>query len=94
MKRHDALLIGVLFLLCGCSLESSGVATLGHDHLSVTHRGRGLGIWTKDLRASALDEATRYCGSETKGMQVLNVTERPRDGFGDSAEVEVIFVCK
>lgn len=79
-----------LALLAGCA-TSTGAIPIGKDTYMIAIGGKTTASGGK-LKAQAFQEATAYCSSQGKQMQVVN-TQQSDMSFGRDPSAEVQFMC-
>lgn len=92
MRKSVALLFGII-TFSGCAINS-GVVPMGQDTYIVSRQAAtgftGLG----SLKAKAFREASDYCISQNKNIQVVNTIESsPPYVLGNFPRVEIQFMC-
>jgi hypothetical protein len=83
-------MITALVALGGCA--ATGVVPIGQDTYMVSRQGAGGWSSVGKLKAEAFAEASQYCVSQNKSVQVVNTREQP-SGIGRLPEAEVQFMC-
>lgn len=82
--------IAAIAVLGGCA--ATGVVPIGQDTYMVSRQGSGGWSSVGKLKADAFAEASQYCVSQNKSVQVVNTREQP-SGIGRLPEAEVQFMC-
>ena len=89
MRKFSVLLLPVLV---ACT-TTTGVVPIGQDTYMVGGSGKSPGGFSgAEVKAAAFREATQFCASQGKKMQVVNTNERDMS-FGVNATAEVQFMC-
>jgi len=88
MKR---ITLAGLAILTGCA-ASTGVMPIGKDMYMVSHRDNGPASSLGALKAAAYRDATQFCASQSKALQVIRSNDIPRS-LGQFPETEVQFTC-
>lgn len=78
--------------LSGCA-ATTGVVAIGGGNYMVSHRDNGPTSSLGALKAAAYKDATAFCASEKKTLQVVRSSDVPRS-FGQFPETEVQFKCE
>jgi hypothetical protein len=84
------MIVAALAALGGCA--ATGVVPIGQDTYMVSRQGAGGWSSVGKLKAEAFAEASQYCVSQNKSIQVVNTHEQP-SGIGRLPEAEVQFMC-
>lgn len=84
------MMITALAVLGGCA--ATGVVPIGQDTYMVSRQGSGGWSSVGKLKAEAFGEASQYCVSQKKSIQVVNTREQP-SGIGRLPEAEIQFMC-
>ena len=89
------LLMIALLVLTGCAAKSgSGVISEGPDTYMVSRQAATFFSDLVNLKAEALLEASEYCLSQNKKIQVVNIIEpSPARVFGNFPRAVVQFKC-
>jgi hypothetical protein len=86
-------LFAVGALLCGCA-ANSGVISTGQNAFMVSRQAATGFSGSGNLKAEALNEASRYCTDQQKSVSIVNVSEaQPPFVFGNFPKAEVQFTC-
>ena len=94
MKKLIMLMLALL-VLTGCAAKSgSGVVSEGPDTYMVSRQAATFFSDLDNLKAEALQEASEYCLSQNKKIQVVNIIEpSPARVFGNFPRAVVQFKC-
>ena len=82
-----------LLLLAGCAAKPAGIVTEGPDTYMVSRQAATFFSNLDNLKAEALQEASEYCLSQNKKIQVVNTSETPPRVFGNFPRVVIQFKC-
>ena len=82
-----------LLLLAGCAAKPAGIVTEGPDTYMVSRQAATFFSDLDNLKAEALQEASEYCLSQNKKIQVVNTSETPPRVFGNFPRVVIQFKC-
>ena len=88
LKTYSAVF---MLALTGCA-ANTGVISIGNETFSVSHRDNGPMSSLGALKAAAYQDATAFCATKKKTMQVVKSNDIPRS-FGQFPETEVQFQC-
>jgi len=93
MTRLSILLFGILIILSGCAIHS-GVVPIGQDTYMVSRQAATGFTGMGSLKADAFREASEYCVSQNKKIQVVNTNEsQPPYVLGNFPRIEMQFMC-
>ena len=93
MKKLGLLMVALL-LLAGCAAKPAGVVSGGLDTYLVSRQAAFFFSDLDNLKAEALQEASEYCLSQNKKIQVVNIIEpSPARIFGNFPRAVVKFKC-
>ena len=92
MAKLSALLFGMIMFF-GCAIHS-GVVPIGPDTYMVSRQAASGFTGMGSLKADAFREASEYCISQNKKIQVVNTNEsQPPYVFGNFPRAEIQFMC-
>ena len=93
MKKLTMLMLA-LFVLTGCASKPAGVVSGGTDTYLVSRQAATFFSDLNNLKAEALQEASEFCSSQNKKIQVVNIIEpSPARLFGNFPRAVVKFKC-
>ena len=93
MKKLIMLMVALL-VFTGCAAKKgSGVVSEGPDTFLVSRQAATFFSDLDNLKAEALQEASEYCLSQNKKIQVVNTSETPPRVFGNFPRVVIQFKC-
>ncbi len=88
-----ATLIVGIFIFSGCAIHS-GVVPIGQDTYMVSRQAASGFTGMGSLKADAFEEASNYCTSQNKKIQVVNTSEsQPPYVMGNFPRAEIQFMC-
>lgn len=92
LKKMKSINFLVLALLTGCA-TSTGVVPIGQDTFMISGSGKSPGGYSgSEVKAASYREASQYCTSLGKKLQVVN-TRQNDQSFGVNATAELTFMC-
>ena len=91
MKKLVLLMIAFL-ALAGCTTKSV-VVSASPDTYLVTRQAKTNLANLDNLKTEALQEATEYCLSQNKNIQVVKTSVSPPDLFGNLPRAAIQFKC-
>jgi Short C-terminal domain len=90
-RKSSFLVIGLTLLLGGCQ-SNSGVVLMGPNTYVVTRQAATGFSGSGTLKASALEEAAKFCAEHGKQLKVVAITEaQPPYILGNFPKAEIVF---
>lgn len=87
-------LLLVALILSGCATNNSGVISTGADTYFVSRQAGSALRGMANLKAEAIGEASAFCGSKGKSLQVLSQKDaEPPFILGNYPKTELQFKC-
>lgn len=78
-------------LLAGCA-STTGVVPMGKDTYMIAREDNGPAASLGAIKAATFKEATDFCSTKGKSMQVTKESDTPRS-FGQFPQTSVQFTC-
>lgn len=88
MKLHG---IFLAVLLTGCA-STTGVIPTGKDQYMVSREDNGPAASLGNLKAATIKDASAYCATQRKTMQILRENDTPRS-LGQFPQTTLHFTC-
>jgi hypothetical protein len=85
---------GLVLVLAGCAVPTSGVVPLSDGLYKVAHQGSGGWVTTASLKTAAVGEADAYCRKTAKQARIIDTKETQARPMGGWPETEVLFKCE
>ncbi len=87
------ILLATAMIITGCA-TNSGVVSIGKDTFMVSRQAASGFSGSGNLKAEAFQEASQYCDSRGKSLQVVSTYEAsPPYLFGNFPKAEIQFMC-
>jgi hypothetical protein len=79
--------------LMGCATSAPPVVSIGNNTYAVTRTAKsGFVLDTGELKAAAMQDATKFCAAQGKQLKIVTLTEiKPKYYTQDFASVKIVF---
>ncbi len=92
MKCKIPILLILTLILANC-VNTSGVVQSGEDTYLVSRSEKGFDVTGSAVKIDAIKEASDYCKSIDKDLEILKTTQKDMVPFRSDAQAEIEFKC-